>query len=130
MTDEEAQEGKTREKEVLAAASFYSRKIYENPDFARIPKETMREAKAMCARLAEKIRCIFLLGFYENGSLFFEARSEGDGGFDDALARREIKDVKKRENELIRELRLWYVVFRTEEGRLLEKALLKGEDYE
>ena len=111
------------DKKVICSASHYAQKYYFSPEFNGIPAAIKNEIKEICIITAEKLRGIFTMGFYENGEIFFEVRSEGnDYNFDDIGAPLEIKRIELEKKELLKALKLWYKFFMTEEGRtIIEK---------
>ncbi len=77
--------------------------------------------------MAERLGCTFLICFEESGDIVFEIiKSDGDIGFDDIGAELEIKSLKTEKKELIKSLKLWYVINMTEEGKKLREELLDG----
>ena len=73
--------------------------------------------------MAEKLHGIFTMGFYENGEIFFEVRSEeSDYDFDEIGVPLEIKKIESEKKELLKALKLWYKIFMTKEGQtIIEK---------
>ena len=68
------------------------------------------------------------MSFEENGDLVFDIiKNEGDIDFDDIGAELEIKSLKSEKKELIKALKLWYVVNMTEEGIKIREKLLRGQ---
>ena len=64
--------------------------------------------------------------FEESGDILFEIiKNEGDFDFDDIGAELEIKSLKSEKKELIKSLKLWYVINMTEEGKKIREELLK-----
>ncbi|MGL4791950.1 MAG: DUF6145 family protein [Anaerotignaceae bacterium] len=114
------------ERITLAGASFDKEKYYFNTEFAQLPDSIQAEVKEICIMLAHKLMCTFLIGFYKDGSIFFETtKSEELIDFDDIGAELEIKALKKEKAEFIKSLSLWYVVFKTQEGSKIREELLK-----
>jgi len=100
-------------KTVLSAASCYNKKYYINPDMEKsLPAQIKEEIKALVASMAEKIHCVFILGFYENGDIYIETTSEeNDFDFDEIGARLETEKIKREKTELLDSLNLWYKVY-------------------
>ena len=74
--------------------------------------------------MAEKLNCTFIVGFDDNGDVYFETvKHEGDFDFDEIGAELEIKRLQKEELELFRAMELWYVIFFTKEGELAKMEL-------
>ena len=69
------------------------------------------------------------MSFEEDGNILFEIiKNEGDFDFDDIGAELEIKSLKSEKKELLKSLKLWYVINMTEEGNKLKEELLRGEN--
>lgn len=113
------------ERKVLAAANSEQQKYYLEPEFSFLPPAIQEDLKKICVVLAEKLRCTFLVGFEENGDLYFETvKREDDFDFDEIGAELEIKRIQKEELELFRAIELWYVIFFTKEGELAKQELM------
>ncbi|MCI8804704.1 MAG: hypothetical protein HFE59_02205 [Clostridiales bacterium] len=99
---------------VLSAASCYNKKYYINPNMEKnLPSQIKDEIKALVASMAEKLHCIFTLGFYENGNIYIETSSvENDFDFDEIGAKLETEKIKKEKAELLNSLNLWFKVTR------------------
>ncbi|MBR1444057.1 MAG: hypothetical protein IJ583_11065, partial [Firmicutes bacterium] len=71
------------------------------------------DIKPIAVCLAEKLHGIFTVGFYDDGSLYFEAvADEDDFDFDEIGAHLEIEKLKREQKEMIDSLMLWYKIFR------------------
>lgn len=112
------------DKKVLAAASYEKQKYYLEQEFSSLPEGIQEEIRVICVVLAQKLCCTFLIGFYENGELYFEVM-ENSFDFDEIGAELEIKALRNEKKELLKALKLWYLVFKTEEGEKIKKELLK-----
>ena len=105
------------EKKVLAGASREKQKYFFEPAFNEIPQAVKDEIRNICILMAERLGCTFLMSFEETGDLVFEIiKNEGDFDFDDIGAELEIKSLKSEKKELIKALKLWYVINMTDEG--------------
>lgn len=79
--------------------------------------------------MAERLGCTFLMSFEETGDLVFEIiKNEGDFDFDDIGAELEIKSLKSEKKELIKALKLWYVINMTDEGVKIREELLREKN--
>ncbi len=97
-------------KTVLNAASCYNKKYFLNPDYNDMPEAVKNDIKTITVCLAEKLHCIFTIGFYEDGTLYFEtAGTENDFDYDEIGAGLEIQKLEREQNELIKSLSLWYL---------------------
>lgn len=105
--------GDCLKKVVLSAASCYNKKYYIDPDMEKkLPTQIKEEIKALVASMAEKLHCVFTLGFYENGSVYIETISdEADFDFDEIGAGLETEKIKREKAELFDSLSLWYNVY-------------------
>ncbi|WP_058486499.1 DUF6145 family protein [Defluviitalea phaphyphila] len=115
-------------KKVVFAASYYTQKYYSNPEFDDIPTAIRNEIRTLCISLAEKLHGIFIIGFYENGEIYFEARAEeSDYDFDEIGVSLEIKRIEEEKSKLLKMLRLWYIMYKTEEGQAIKEEILKKD---
>lgn len=83
----------------------------------KLPPAVKDEIKAFAALAAEKIHCVFVLGFYENGDIYIETKSsENDFDFDEIGAKLEMEKIKKDKSDLFDSLNLWYKIYRRKAG--------------
>ncbi|MBR5468781.1 MAG: hypothetical protein IKU80_06070 [Firmicutes bacterium] len=117
-------------KKIMAAASFDKQKYYMDEEFLSLPQGIKDEVQTICVYLAEKLMCTFVVGFYEDdGDVYFETvRSEEVLDFDDIGAELEIKSLQKEKSELIKALKMWYLIYKTDRGEEIKQKLLKGEE--
>ena len=114
------------EKKVLAGASREKQKYFFEPAFNEIPQAVKDEIRNICILMAERLGCTFLMSFEETGDLVFEIiKNEGDFDFDDIGAELEIKSLKSEKKELIKALKLWYVINMTDEGVKIREEILR-----
>jgi len=100
------------EKTVLAAASVYKQKYYLNPEYSQLPPEIKNEIKALCVATAQRLHCVFMVGFTDDGSVFFESQAEDDDFvYDEIGAPLEIKRLTRERKELADALRIFWLVF-------------------
>ena len=117
------------DKKVLAGASREKQKYFFEPEFNAIPQAVKDEIRNICIVMAERLGCTFLISFEESGDILFEiVKNEGDFDFDDIGAELEIKSLKREKKELIKALKLWYVINMTEDGAKIREELLKGNE--
>ncbi len=115
----------TTEKTVLAAASFDEQKYFFAPQFSALPQQVQEEVHILCVSLAEKLMCTFLIGFLPSGDLYFETiPSAKTADFDDIGAKLELKEIQRGKKELLKALKLWFLVFHTPQGAQLKEQLL------
>lgn len=114
-------------KQIIAGAAFENEKFYFEQEFNDIPDSIKDEIKIICVTIAFKLECTFLIGFHEDGDVFFEIIKPEDAiDFDDIGAELEVKEVKRQKSELLKALSMWYKVFRTSDGEQLKKQLIKN----
>ena len=117
------------EQKVLAGASREKQKYFFEPAFNEIPQAVKDEIRNICILMAERLGCTFLMSFEETGDLVFEIiKNEGDFDFDDIGAELEIKSLKSEKKELIKALKLWYVINMTDEGVKIREELLREKN--
>ncbi len=101
------------EKSIICAASVYKQKYYFNPEYESLPTEIKKEIRVKVITLAEKLHCIFMMGFYDDGYVYFETRAEdNDFFFDEVGATLEVSRLEREERELTERLGVWYRVFK------------------
>ncbi|MDR1209979.1 MAG: DUF6145 family protein [Clostridiales bacterium] len=97
-------------KTVMAAASYYKQAYAMADGFSSLPAAVKSEIRVMCVTMAEKLRCVFSVGFGADGRVFFETIADGSGGYDELGAGLEIARLESEKAELISQLTLWYKV--------------------
>ena len=122
-------------KKILAAANNKEQKYFMEEEFKFLPDTIKEDLKRICVYMAEKLNCTFLVGFDDNGDVYFETiKHEGDFDFDEIGAELEIKRLQKEElseaaffdrNRLFRAMELWYVLFCTKEGAPAKEELMR-----
>ncbi|MCD7905961.1 MAG: DUF6145 family protein [Clostridiales bacterium] len=101
------------EKSVICAASVYKQKYFFNDKYGGLPEEIKKQIRVKVITLAEKLHCVFLMGFYDDGDVYFETRAEeNDFDFDEIGATLEVRRLERDERELIEQLGVWYKVFK------------------
>lgn len=114
-------------KKIMAAASFDKQKYFLDPEYAALPQGIKDEVQTICVYLAEKLMCTFTVGFHtESGDVYFETvKSEEVLDFDDIGAELEIKALQKEKAELVKALKLWYLIYKTDKGEEIKKKLME-----
>lgn len=98
-------------KHILSVANCLEQKFFIDPKYSKLPDVIKEELQVICVTLAEKLGCIFIMGFYEDGEIYFETvQYENDCNFDYIGSELEIKRIVKLHRELIESLTLWYRV--------------------
>ena len=98
------------EKQVLAAASFYSQSYFFNDiEFASLPQGIQKELQELLVNACEYTRGVMVLGFTPDSEVFLEASgSSDDFDYDEIGAKYHVNDIIKREDEFLQSLNLWY----------------------
>lgn len=114
------------EKKRLAIASFEKQKYFFEPQYKTLPKEIQEEIQVLCVLTAQKLGCTFGMGWESDGNIYFEIiPPENSIDFDDIGAELEIKEIRRTKIELLKALRLWYLIFQTNEGQEIAQEILK-----
>lgn len=95
------------DKQPIIAANSQTEKYFFNPDFDKIPTEVQKELRIMAVKAANALSCVFIIGFYPHGRVYFETLELPDQADDDAY----IEALITQQGELIRSLELWHKVF-------------------
>ncbi|MCL1936174.1 MAG: DUF6145 family protein [Defluviitaleaceae bacterium] len=99
-------------KKILVASSVYNEKYYIESEFEKIPINIQEELKTICIKTSNYLHCIFLIGFNEDGSIYFEARAKDeDNLFKENETDEVINIIIEQNKELIESLTLWYKIF-------------------
>ncbi|MCL2573530.1 MAG: DUF6145 family protein [Defluviitaleaceae bacterium] len=98
------------ERQVLAAASFYSQSYFFNDlEFASLPRSIQEDIKILLVDSCEYTRGVMALGFTQNGETFLEAsHSADDFEYDEIGAKYHVNSIIKQEEEMLQSLSLWY----------------------
>ena len=96
---------------VLCGASAYNQKFYINENFKNLPDEIKNQLKVMCVLFCADIGGILQLVFDEEGNLEFRtACNEDDLLYDDIGSGLKIKELRQKNEDLLRGLELYYKV--------------------
>lgn len=116
------------QKKVLAAANYKEQKYYMAKEFEQLPNEIKDEIKILCVLTAQKLFCTFVIGFEEEGNIYFDiVKEESELDFDYIGAELEIKEIRRKKKELLQALKLWYVIFQTEDGKEIAEKMIKKQ---
>ncbi|KXL52041.1 hypothetical protein CLNEO_25570 [Anaerotignum neopropionicum] len=111
---------------ILAAASYEKQKYYLEPMFQKLPEGIQEEIRIICVTTAQKLTCTFLMGFRENGEIYFETvKREDDFDFDEIGAELEVKEIFRTQKQLLASLSAWFTIYFTDEGEKLKDQLLE-----
>ena len=102
--------GEVMERQVLAAASFYSKSYYFNDmEFAGLPQGIQKEVQMLLTEACEYTGGVMVLGFTPDGEVFLETSgTDNDFDYDEIGAKYHVNDIIKHEETLLRSLNLWY----------------------
>lgn len=115
---------KKMEKKLIICASPYQQKYYFESEFDDMPSAIKEELIEVAAKIAEKVNGIISIGFNEEGNLFIEQTSEDNILVDEIGAALEIKKFQADKQELIKSLKMWYMIYRTEYGKIVREIVL------
>lgn len=116
------------DKIIMAAASFEKQKYFLDPSFSALPDSIKAEVQTICVVVAQKLMCTFVMGFFEDGNVYFDiVKSEDTIDFDDIGAELEIKEIRREKAELIKALKIWYLIYKTPDGEKIKEELLKNK---
>lgn len=111
-------------KELLLSVSPYIQKYYLSEKYKDLPAGIKDELIARLAVIAEATNCIISIGFYKDGEIFIEECHEDPAFYDDIGAALEIKQMQEEYAELLKSLKLWYMIYHTENGQIVKDIIL------
>lgn len=112
------------EKHILLSVSPFVHKYYLNQKYSDLPKDVIETLRAKLGVIAEKTNTIISIGFYENGEVFIEERQEDPMFYDDIGASLEIKKLQNEEAELLKSIKMWYVMYQTPNGAIVREIIM------
>ncbi len=108
------------EKIVLCGANAYEKKYYFNERFRGIPQSVQDELHIICVLFTEEVGGIFTIVFEPDGTLALETdAAEDDILYDEVSSGLLVAEIRRRRQELLESLNLYYRVF------ILHEALLE-----
>ena len=60
------------DKQIMAGANSQNEKFFFGPSYSDMPDSIKDEIKIICVSMAEKLESTFIMGFHEDGDVFFE----------------------------------------------------------
>jgi len=100
------------EKDVLCAASSYTKKFYLNPMFDGLPSGVKQELQIMCVMHTEDVGGTITLYFEEDGTLSVETDVEEDDLlYDEIGSALKVKQIQREKRDLFESLEQYYRVF-------------------
>ncbi len=109
---------------VLCGANAYEQKYYFNEDFRGIPDSIKDELRIICVLFTEEVGGIFTIVFEEDGTLSLETDAEEDDiYYDEISSGLLVGEIRRKRQELLESLSLYYRVFILKEdvSELLEE---------
>lgn len=109
------------EKIVLCGANAYEKKYYFNERFRGIPQSVQDELHIICVLFTEEVGGIFTIVFEPDGTLALETdAAEDDILYDEVSSGLLVAEIRRRRQELLESLNLYYRVFILHEDLLEE----------
>lgn len=97
---------------VLCGANAYEQKYYFNEQFQGIPDSIKEELHVISVLFTEEVGGIFMIVFEEDGSLSLETDvAENDIYYDEISSGLLIGEIRRKRQELLESLSLYYRVF-------------------
>lgn len=110
---------------VLCGANAYDKKYYFNEQFKGIPDSIKDELHIICVLFTEEVGGVFTIVFEEDGTLSFETNADDDDiYYDEISSGLLISEIRRKRQELLESLSLYYKVFILKED---VSALLEEE---
>lgn len=126
-------EDKHMNKELLISISPYVQKYYINEKFKDLPEHIKETLRAKLAVIAEKSNAILSLGFNEESDIYMEYRYEDLSYSDEIGMELRMKKFQQQEEELLKAIKTWYIIYHTPNGEMLREIVLlqsKGKQNE
>lgn len=100
------------ERIVLCGANAYEQKYYFNEKFAAIPDSIKEELHVICVLFTEEVGGIFTIVFEKDGSVSLETDAEEDDLlYDEISSGLMIREIRRKRQEMLESLSLYYRVF-------------------
>lgn len=112
------------EKQLIICASPYEHKYFFEPQFEEIPQSIKEELVEAIAAIAEAVNGVISIGFNVEGNIYIEQVSQEDVFVDDIGVALEIKRFQKDKEELLKSLKMWYMIYRTDEGNIVKDIVI------
>ena len=100
------------EKTVLCGANSYEMKYYFNEKFNWIPDSIKDELLILCVLFTEEVGGVFTIAFDEEGGVLLETNADDDDiYYDEISSGLMVSEVRRKRQELLESLSLYYRVF-------------------
>ena len=97
---------------VLCVSNSYEKMYYLNEDFESLPDLVKDEIKALSVLFTEDVGGILVIGFNEDGEMFFEVQAdEDDILYDEIGSHLKIKQIQNERQELLEALETYFQTF-------------------
>lgn len=97
---------------VLCGANAYEQKYYFNQRFGGIPDSVKDELQIICVLFTEEVGGIFMIVFEEDGGVSLETDAEeNDIYYDEISSGLLVGEIRRKRQELLESLSLYYRVF-------------------
>ncbi len=110
------------EKQVVMALNSQDKKMFFEPHFNDMPKGLKEELRIEVIRLTNKVKGIIMLSFATNGNVVIEHQ---DSYVDEIGVDYAINEFLQTKKEMLKSLKIWYLMYKTREGKLAREAFLK-----
>lgn len=101
-----------QERVVLCGANAYEQKYYFNQIFKGIPQSIQEELHIICVLFTEEVGGVFTIVFEPDGSVSLETDAEEDDIYYDEIGSGLlVSEIRRRRQELLESLSLYYRVF-------------------
>lgn len=102
----------SQEKVVLCGANAYEQKYYFNEKFDGIPQSIKDELHIICVLFTEEVGGILTIVFDKDGTLSLETQAaDDDFYYDDISSGLLISEIRRKRQDLLESLSLYYRVF-------------------
>lgn len=112
MRDMRGKSGMEQERVVLCGANAYEQKYYFNQTFKGIPQSIQEELHIICVLFTEEVGGVFTIVFEPDGSVSLETDAEEDDIYYDEIGSGLlVSEIRRKRQELLESLSLYYRVF-------------------
>ena len=101
-----------QERVVLCGANAYEQKYYYNEMFKGIPQSIQEELHIICVLFTEEVGGVFTIVFEPDGSVSLETNADDDDVYYDEISSGLlVSEIRRKRQELLESLSLYYRVF-------------------
>ncbi|OON92798.1 MAG: hypothetical protein ATN32_09415 [Candidatus Epulonipiscium fishelsonii] len=106
---------------IIVYASYDKQQYYFGENYKDIPKDIQKEIITEIVNLSEKTKTNIALEFDDKGFIFIKEFNKEDVFTDDIGNALDIKQFSTKNKELLAALQRWYMIYKTEEGKIVAK---------